>query len=66
MYSLIFGLFSLAFLLFFGMVHTIKYAKKLKCNVNCKTKYIKYGRMLGVSGSVSLILAILLYYYGIG
>lgn len=66
MYGFIFGLFSLALLFFYGMVHTFYFVRKLKNQVDDKRKYIRYGSLLGIYGSISCILAILVYYYGVG
>ncbi|OIJ11874.1 hypothetical protein BKP35_11285 [Anaerobacillus arseniciselenatis] len=66
MYGIIFALFSLALLLFYGMTHTFIFVRKMKRDFECKKTYVRYGRFLGATGCVSLILAILLYYFGVG
>lgn len=66
MYSFVFGLFSLALLFFYGMLHTFFFAKKLKHQLENKRKYMKYGSMLGLYGCLSVMLAIIVYYYGVG
>ncbi|MCT8139500.1 hypothetical protein H1D32_18390 [Anaerobacillus sp. CMMVII] len=66
MYGFIFGMLSLALLLFYGMIHTFFFVKKLKHEHENKKKYIRYGSMLGLYGCLSFIIAIILYYYGVG
>lgn len=66
MYGLIFGLFCLAFLLLYGMLYTIFFSRKIKRELKERNYFLRYARMLGLFGCLSLVLAIVLYYYGVG
>jgi amino acid transporter len=64
--SFIFGLFSLAFLFFYGMIQTVFFVKKIKKESEYRRKYRKYGHKLGLYGCISLVLGVVVYYYGVG
>ncbi|MFN7249257.1 MAG: hypothetical protein ACK4M9_00450 [Anaerobacillus sp.] len=66
MYGFVFGLFSLALLFFYGMIHTLNFVRKMKCEHEHKRKYLKYAWMLGLYGFISSGLGIVVYYYGVG
>jgi hypothetical protein len=67
MYGLVFGLFSLALLFFYGMIHTLNFVRKMKYeHEHHKRKYLKYAWMLGLYGFISSGFGIIVYYYGVG
>ena len=66
MYALSFGLFSLALIFIYGMVHTFYLVKKMKQDVKSRKKYVIYGSKLGLYGCLSFLLGIVVYIYGGG
>lgn len=66
MYGFIFGLFSLAVVLLYGMLHTFYLVTKLSDESDDKRKYIKYGFTLGFSSLISFVLGSIVYFYGVG
>ncbi|RXI99889.1 hypothetical protein DS745_13500 [Anaerobacillus alkaliphilus] len=66
MYGFVFGLFALALLFMYGMIHTFSLVKKMKFEIEHREMYIRYGRMLGFYGCVSFLIGIIFYVYGVG
>ncbi len=66
LYGFVFGLFAVALLFMYGMIHTFSLVKRTNDELEHKNKYLRYGRLLGLYGCLSFALGVIVYFYGIG